>query len=154
MEEEAKLKLIQMQSLHGQTESKLSVVEAENSSLKSENRKLVSHLSTMKEQERPKVFQNLIGVIYPCISQELELQKAKETIEILSKEFTSVKEEKVHKCYRVNSTIPQAFLILTNSKFSNIESFSISSFSCTTNELSLTIFLHHFIYKIAIQILV
>ena len=58
-EEEAKLKLSEVQSDCDGIESKLSVVEGENLSLKSKNKSLVAHLSSTKEQARQKVQPNL-----------------------------------------------------------------------------------------------
>lgn len=54
-EEESKLKLSEVESNHDDIKSRLSVVEAENLSLKSKNKSLVTHLSSTKEQARQKV---------------------------------------------------------------------------------------------------
>ena len=90
------MKLSLIQSDRDETESRLSVVEKEKATLKSDNKSLVTHISTTKEQIRQKV--NKTKWYYHCIlviSQELKLQQANETIETLMKEITSLKEEKV-----------------------------------------------------------
>ena len=50
------MKLSLIQSGRDETESKLSVVEKENETLKSDNKSLVSHISTAKEQTWQKVY--------------------------------------------------------------------------------------------------
>jgi len=54
-EEEAKFKISQMQSDHGEMESKLHLLETENSSLKAEKKRLVSHVSEIRNREKQKV---------------------------------------------------------------------------------------------------
>ena len=52
------MKLSQIQSDRDEIESKLSVVQEENLTLKSENKRLIGHVSTAKEQARQKVYKN------------------------------------------------------------------------------------------------
>ena len=90
------MKLSQIQSDHDETESKLSIVKTENLTLKSENKSLISHVFTAKEQTRQKVYVKVNGTyLLSLISQELQLQKANESIEELMKEVTSLREDKV-----------------------------------------------------------
>ena len=53
--EVAKLQLSQIQSSYNEMESKLSLIEVENLSLKSEKTKLVGRISTTRDQVRQKV---------------------------------------------------------------------------------------------------
>jgi len=55
IEEKANFKISQMQSDHEEMESKLSLLETENSSLKVEKKRLVGHVSVMRDRERQKV---------------------------------------------------------------------------------------------------
>ena len=61
-DEVAKLQLSQVQSSYNEMKSNLSVVEFENLSLKSEKRKLVSRVSTTRDQVRQKVQQRNCGI--------------------------------------------------------------------------------------------
>ena len=62
-DEVAKLQLSQVQSSYNEMKSNLSVVEFENLSLKSEKRKLVSRVSTTRDQVRQKVQQRVFMII-------------------------------------------------------------------------------------------
>ena len=64
-DEVAKLQLSQVQSSYNEMKSNLSVVEFENLSLKSEKRKLVSRVSTTRDQVRQKVQQRVFMIILP-----------------------------------------------------------------------------------------
>ena len=50
------MKLSQIQSDHDETESKLSMIKTENLTLKSDNKNLITHVFTAKEQARQKVY--------------------------------------------------------------------------------------------------